>query len=351
MIDWRRMAVSPDSTLRDALQVINESGAQGALVVDADDRLVGAVTDGDVRRALLEGYGLDRPVRDCSTPAPHHAGPETNQETAVRLMRRLGIQQLPILDADGRVLRVELIKEHLLTRTLQNPVLIMAGGLGSRLRPLTNDCPKPLLRMGGDKPILEIILERLRDQGFKRIYLSVNYLAQMIQDHFGDGERLELDIQYLCENQPLGTAGALSLLPPDLDQPLLVMNGDLLTAVDFVNLLEFHDEKQAEATMCVREYDFQVPYGVVETDGHQLTALREKPVHRFYINAGIYVVSPETPARIPTNQPYDMTTLFERLIEDRKTTCAYPLREMWLDIGRLEDYELAQRLYNATGGW
>jgi NDP-sugar pyrophosphorylase family protein len=218
----------------------------------------------------------------------------------------------------------------------------MAGGLGTRLQPLTDECPKPLLMVNG-KPILETILESFVEQGFKRIFLSINFKAEMIRNYFGAGERWGIQIEYLHENTCLGTAGALSLLPEKPTAPVIVMNGDLLTRTNFDNLLQFHITQGATATMVVREYDFQVPYGVVRLDGTRIDAIEEKPVHKFFVNAGIYALSPEALDYLPAGVFFDMPALFEHLITADKVTAAYPLREYWLDIGQLEEFERAQR--------
>jgi NDP-sugar pyrophosphorylase family protein len=221
-------------------------------------------------------------------------------------------------------------------------VVLMAGGLGTRLQPLTDECPKPLLAVGG-RPILETILESFAEQGFKRIFLSVNHKAEMIRSHFGAGERWGVQVEYLHESIRLGTAGALSLLPERPTTPVVVMNGDLLTRTNFDNLLRFHNAQDAIATMAVREYDFQVPYGVVRLNGANIESIEEKPVQRFFVNAGIYTLSPEALDYLPIQTMFDMPNLFEHLIAAGKTTAAYPLREYWLDIGRLEELERAQR--------
>jgi NDP-sugar pyrophosphorylase family protein len=220
----------------------------------------------------------------------------------------------------------------------------MAGGLGTRLGELTRDCPKPLLRVG-NKPVLETILENCIEYAFKRFYISVNYKADMLKDYFGDGSRWGVDIRYIEEKKRLGTAGALGLLPEDPTVPLLVMNADVLTKINFKHLLEFHEEHRSVATMCVREYEFQVPYGVVKIDNHRLLDILEKPVHQFFVNAGIYVLNPEAVSMVPKNTYFDMPALFEKLLQDQAETAAFPVREYWLDIGRKDDLERANGDY------
>jgi NDP-sugar pyrophosphorylase family protein len=220
----------------------------------------------------------------------------------------------------------------------------MAGGLGKRLGSLTQSCPKPLLKIGGT-PILEIIVNRLAEQGFRKLFISVNYRGEMIEDHFGDGARWTADIQYLREPERLGTAGALSLLPERPPQPFVVMNGDLLTKLNLKHLLDFHREHRAKATMCVREYQFQVPFGVVQADEHRLLGIDEKPTHRFLVNAGIYALDPDVLDLVPKNQMFDMPHLFEKLVATGHETMAFPIREYWMDIGRMDDLEQAASEY------
>jgi NDP-sugar pyrophosphorylase family protein len=230
----------------------------------------------------------------------------------------------------------------------RNTVVVMAGGLGTRLDPLTKDLPKPLLKVGS-KPILETILSNFRGYGFAEFFLSVNYKAEMVKSYFGDGTRWGIRIRYLEESVPLGTAGSLSLLPERPTLPLVVMNGDLVTQVNFQHMLDFHREHAAVATMGVREYDMQVPFGVVRLEESRIVAIEEKPVHRFFVNAGIYVLEPDALDYVPRGEYFDMTTLFERLAKEGMPTSAFPIREYWLDVGRPDDLERAQIEYGDIG--
>jgi NDP-sugar pyrophosphorylase family protein len=248
---------------------------------------------------------------------------------------------VPVVDHGHHVVGLEIMENLLSPSTRDNLVVIMAGGLGSRLRPMTNDCPKPMLKVGG-KPILETILETFLQHGFREFCFAVNYKAEMISDYFGDGGKHDCFIEYLHENEPLGTAGALSLLATLPVQPVIVMNGDVLTKVDFKCLLDFHGRNNSQATMCVREYDIQVPYGVVQVDQHRLEGIEEKPVHKFFVNAGIYVLQPEVLKMIPRNKHCDMPTLFKRVLEEGHETSVFPVREYWLDLGKIEDFNRAK---------
>lgn len=336
---WKEVVVSQDTPFGETIRRIDASGMQIALVVDADNRLVGVVTDGDIRRAMLDGHGIDFATEGVMNRHPLALPVGTTQEDVLNYMRRHTIHHVPLVDADGILCGVYFIDELIGVVKHPNVVVLMAGGLGSRLRPLTDACPKPLLPVGG-KPILERILERFVEQGFEHFYISVNYRAEMIQDHFGSGDRWGVRIDYLRENERLGTAGALALLPVRPEHPLLVMNGDLLTEVDFVSLLREHERQQVDATMAVREFEMQIPYGVVNVIDGYIESLQEKPAHKFLVNAGIYVLEPTVLEKIPSGF-VDMPTLFDGLRKEGRTW-AYPLREYWVDIGRLEDLEAVQ---------
>jgi UTP-glucose-1-phosphate uridylyltransferase len=315
MHNWKKTAITPETSIRETIKVIDRSALQIALVVDPDDKLLGTVTDGDIRRGILKGISLDAPVKQIYYVSPLTASIDDDPETMHRIMREQYINQLPVLDNKGRVVQLKLLKEILSDEKQKNPVILMAGGLGTRLRPLTELCPKPLLKIGGT-PVLETILEGFIDNGFNNFYLSVNYKADMIEDYFGDGSKWGVNIKYLREDKRLGTAGSVKLLPKRPSMPFIVMNGDLLTKVNFKRLLEFHINNHklsnAMATMCVREYTIQIPYGVIKKEGNRLVRLDEKPVQRFFVNGGIYVFEPEILDLIPDDQYFDMTDLFDK---------------------------------------
>ena len=342
MANWKDVVVSPETPLGDAIAKIDASGLQVALVLAPDSCLLGILTDGNIRRAILAGKSLRVPVSEVMNPQPTVVPASTPRDEKLTLMRRMTLHHLPLVDEVGQVVGLATLDELIGATERPNWVVLMAGGLGTRLKPLTDECPKPLLAVGG-RPILETILENFAEQGFKRIFLSVNHKAEMIRNYFGAGDHWGVQIEYLHESTRLGTAGALSLLSEKPASPVIVMNGDLLTHTNFDNLLQFHVTQGAVATMAVREYDFQVPYGVVRLNGARIESLEEKPVQKFFVNAGIYVLSPEALEHLPTKTLFDMPTLFEHLIAAGKTAAAYPLREYWLDIGRLEEFERAQR--------
>jgi dTDP-glucose pyrophosphorylase len=340
---WKSVLIAPDTPAIDAVRIIDASHLQIALVVDGEGRLLGTVSDGDVRRALISGTALSAPVSEIMYKRPTTASPEADRETLLSLMQSKVLRQIPLVDEQGRVVGLESMMDLLSREEHENAVVLMAGGRGQRLRPLTDLCPKPLLRIG-DKPILEIILENFVAQGFRTFFISINYMAEKVVEHFGDGSRFGVSITYLREEEPLGTAGALTLLP-EMNLPFLVMNGDLLTKVNFARLLDFHAAHDAAATMCVRPYTSQIPYGVVHVEEHQLVRIEEKPTQTVFVNAGIYCLSPSSLARIPRNEPFDMPALFEALMAKQANTLAFPVREYWIDIGRVGDYEQAQTDY------
>ena len=294
MNDWQKVSILVDQTIREALKVIDEGGIQIALVTDEEQHLQGVVTDGDIRRGILQGVDLGDPVSEVMNTSPITAHPQKDRQELLDTMQSRRIHQLPLVDADGRVVGIEVLDDLLNPESRSNPVVLMAGGLGTRLRPLTNDCPKPLLEVG-DKPILETILESFTTYGFRRFFLSVNYKSDMIEDYFGDGSDWGVEITYIHEEKRLGTAGPLSLLPERPEESVLVMNGDLLTKLNFAHLLEFHRKHNSAATMCVREYEMQVPYGVIEAADHRIKKIEEKPINRYFVNAGIYVLEPDVP--------------------------------------------------------
>jgi dTDP-glucose pyrophosphorylase len=327
--------------MREIIEVIDASALQIALVVDDMMKLLGTITDGDVRRAILRGVSLDDSACLIMNSRPIVASANESKESILAVMRSKSIHQLPIISDDGVLVGLEILNDLLQPENRTNVVVLMAGGVGSRLRPLTIDCPKPLLKVG-NKPILETIIENFIEHGFRKFYLSVNYKAEMIEKYFGNGNRWGIDISYLREDEQMGTAGGLSLMPSNINEPFLVMNGDLLTKINFNQLLNFHLEHQAKATVCVRDYEIQVPYGVIRVDKHRMLSIEEKPVHQFFVNAGIYVLDPAVLTMIPPNTYFDMPTLLEKLIADGNETAVFPIREYWLDIGRIEDFQRAQ---------
>lgn len=339
--EWKNILLKPEQPIRDALQLIDSESLRIALVVDEEFRLLGVVTDGDVRRGLLNNLTISSPVSSIMNTKPLTAQLGTPRKELVKFMEREQLLAIPLIEGD-KVAGLETLQRVGQYSKYQNPVFIMAGGFGTRLRPLTDNCPKPLLKIG-DKPILEIVMNSFISAGFVNFYISTHYLPEMIRDHFGDGDKWNVKITYIHEDTPLGTGGALGLLPENVpDLPLILINGDVLTNVDFERVLDFHNKNNATATMCVRDYEYQVPFGVINGDGNKIVSMVEKPTQRFFVNAGIYVISPEIRKSVELNTRIDMPTLLENFIENQANVLMFPIHEYWLDIGRLEDYKRAQ---------
>lgn len=336
--------LSLTSTVRDALQIINNGAMQMAIVTDDQGKLLGTLTDGDIRRGLLDGLSLGDTVETILHTTPTVATLSDTKEDILKKALNKKLHQIPIVDDQYRVLGIQEINDLIQPATKPNMVVLMVGGLGSRLRPLTEETPKPMLKVG-NKPILQTIVERFAEYGFSKIIMCVNYKSHIIQDYFGDGSAFGVTITYIFEEERMGTAGALSLLKTLPNEPFFVMNGDLLTNINFDHLCNYHLAQNTMATMCVREYDFQVPYGVVNMEGNTILSIQEKPVHKFYVSAGIYMLSPDVIRYIPKNQFYDMPSLFETLIQQQQKALSFLIREYWLDIGQMEEYERANQEY------
>lgn len=344
MKNWKDTLIAPDASILKAIEMLDAVAMQIALVVDEHGHLLGTVTDGDIRRGILRCVPMESPVRQIMHQTPVVSRLNDGRDKILSLMKLKGLRQIPVVDENGIVIGMEILDELIRLQTLENRVVLMAGGMGSRLRPLTDDCPKPLIQVGS-KPILETILENFIEYGFRHFTISVNYKADMIERHFQDGSAWGVTINYIRENRPMGTAGPLGFLAEKPTQPILVMNGDLLTKVNFQQLLEFHRNHQAKATMCVREYDYQIPYGVARLERHQLTGIEEKPVQQYFVNAGVYVLEPEVLELIPQDNYFDMPELFKMLIARGAETVAFPIMEYWIDIGRMDDLERAKMEY------
>lgn len=347
---WQKTLISESSTIKQALEIINSEALRVAVVVDQNRKLLGMVTDGDIRRGLLNDLVLTDAVSKVMNSKPFTAEQGTSKEALIDIMEHNQILSVPLLDINDKVVGLETLHGALHQPKHQNPVFIMAGGFGTRLKPLTDTCPKPMLHIG-NKPILETVIRSFIKAGFVNFYISTHYMPGQIQAHFGDGSEMGVNVTYVHEEQPLGTGGALGLLPKDLpkDLPLIMMNGDVLTKVDFQRLLDFHVDNGADATMCVREYDYQIPYGVINGEGNKITSMVEKPVQRFFVNAGIYVVSPEVISSVPKNHRVDMPTLLEEHMNERDNVLMFPIHEYWLDIGRMDDFNRAQADIHTLG--
>jgi dTDP-glucose pyrophosphorylase/predicted transcriptional regulator len=349
--NWEASLIQPTDPILTAIGTLNKTAAQICLVVDANRRLLGTVTDGDIRRGILASVALDQQISRVMNQRPLlTALPDTPAHALREKMRALCLRQAPILDVEGRVTGLVTLEDvvDLGIQRKANWVLVMAGGLGSRLHPLTKDVPKPLLKVGG-RPILETILDTLVSQGFVRFFFSLNYRGEMIEEYFGDGSRWGVEITYLRETAPMGTAGPLGLLPETPRHPLVVVNGDLLTQTNFANLIDHHTGRGSSATMCVRKYEMEVPFGVVKLSDDDIRSIDEKPVHAFFVNAGIYVLEAATLRLVPQGEPLDMPELFRRAVEAGLHVRAFPIHEYWLDVGRPDDFERANQDFKAAG--
>ncbi len=345
MKSWKEIIISPNKTIKQALEIIDHGALQLALVADENFKLIGTLSDGDIRRALIKGSALDQSIETIINRTPNTVTLDTPKTELRKLMRDKDISKIPIIDERGILIGLHVEDQMNSSIWEDRFVVIMCGGLGSRLGDLTKEIPKPLLKVG-QKPILETIVENFANTGCKKIYLSVNYRSEMIKNHFLNGEKWGISIEYIEENIKMGTAGSLSLLKIQPQKPFIVMNGDILTKINFDELLTFHDDKKASATVCVREFDFQVPYGVVRIDqNYDVLEIEEKPIHKFFVSAGVYVLNPEVLPLINHNEYMDMPQLFKSMIDKKKALSSFPIREYWLDIGKTGDYEKANHDY------
>jgi dTDP-glucose pyrophosphorylase len=333
---WQRAILPPASTLQDAIQKLNEAAIKIALVVNDLGELVGTISDGDIRRGLLQGLTLASPIASIVRRDPLVVPDGMSRELVLQLMNANKIQQIPVVDANNRLIDLHLWDEIMAPAERPNLMVIMAGGMGTRLRPHTEYCPKPMLPVAG-KPMLEHIIERAKLEGFSRFVLAIHYLGHMIEDYFGNGDRFGVRIDYLKEESPLGTAGALSLLSPRPELPFVVTNGDVITDIRYGELLDFHGRHDAAATMAVCVHEWQNPFGVVHMNGVDIMGFEEKPIARSHINAGVYALGPAVLYSLGEGIHCDMPALFERLQANGQRTIAYPMHEPWLDVGRPDD--------------
>lgn len=343
MSNINKIKLIQTSTIKEALETIDKGAIKIALVVDENSKLIGTLSDGDIRRGILKGLSLEDSIESIIFKTPTVCTNKDSKEYILELALSKKIQQIPIVDEGGVVVGIEIVDELLQPTIKSNKAVLMVGGLGTRLRPLTDNIPKPMLKVG-NKPILETIILNFKKHGFVNFVLCVSYKAEIIEEYFGDGSSFGVNIEYVHENQRMGTVGALSLISKEkLQEPFFVMNGDLLTNINFENMMNYHIEHTSVATMGVREYDFQVPYGVVNVEGNNILSIEEKPVHNFFVSGGVYVLSPLVLSGIPKDEYYDMPTLFEKLIEEEQKSISFPIHEYWLDIGRVDEFEKANR--------
>ncbi|MDH6525574.1 nucleotidyltransferase family protein [Polynucleobacter sphagniphilus] len=339
---WRDAILPPNSNIGEVVKNLDKVAIKIALIASESGLFVGTISDGDIRRALLKGLNLESPIDSLINRSPFVVPPNVGRDMVTRMMMLNKIQQIPIINDKHQIMGLHLWDNLATQPKRSNVMVIMAGGKGTRLYPYTQECPKPLVRIAG-KPMLEHIIERAKLEGFNHFILAVHHLGHMIKDYFGDGSRLQCEIEYLDEKEPLGTAGALSLINFLPSTPLIVTNGDVITDIRYGDLLDFHALHNATATMAVRFHEWANPFGVVSTNGIEIIGFEEKPVNRSYINAGIYALQPSVLVKLMQNQHCDMPTLFEKIRSDGDRTIVYPMHEPWLDVGIPDDLIRAQK--------
>jgi dTDP-glucose pyrophosphorylase/predicted transcriptional regulator len=334
-----KLKIFSDSTIKQALKIISDGAIHIAIVVDRKDKFIGTLSDGDIRRGFLKGLNLKSPIKSLVSKKPIFANKKDTEEKLLKIALSKKIYQIPVVEDTGKVIGIHVLDELIRYKDKSNKVVIMAGGKGMRLRPLTKNTPKPMLKVG-DKPILQTLIEKFRENGYKNFVICVNYKSNVIKDFFSDGDKFGVKIEYIQEKSRMGTAGALSLFKKKPTEPFFVINGDLLTNLDFEKLLNFHYDQNSEATMCVREYNIESPYGEVKLDNEKIKSIEEKPKHKYYVNAGVYVLEPKCISLIPKKY-FDMPSLFKIMIKKNKNIVSFPLGEYWLDIGKFNDYKKA----------
>ena len=343
MKDWSEVILKTSDSLETAIKVLHAGGLQIALVTDKKGKLLGTITDGDIRGALIKHLGMDCLVEKVMNDSPETALNSDTPDLIMSKMKSRNLLHIPIVDENKILIGLKTIQHLTYAKRYDNPVFLMAGGFGTRLLPLTKETPKPLLDVG-NRPILETIIVRLAKAGFYNFYISTHYKAEKIKEYFGDGSAWGIKIEYVDEEIPLGTAGSIGLLPENLPKlPILMMNGDVLTEINFEHLLTFHQQQKGIVTMCIREYDVQIPFGVVKAEDLQVTSIVEKPIQKFFVNAGIYVLEPELVSKVNSNTPIDMPNLLENQIAQGEKISVFPIYEYWLDVGQIEEYKKANR--------
>lgn len=340
--------INQNASIKEALEVIDKGAIKVAVVLSDDGLLLGMLNDGDIRRALLKGMSLGDSIAGIINKHPVVANINDTKERILELANEKKLHQIPII-SNGKLIGIQDIREFLAPKNKPNKVILMVGGLGTRLRPLTNDVPKPMLDVG-NKPILHTIVENFAKYGYTDIIMCVNYKSEIIKEYFGDGSKFGVKIEYVLEHQRMGTAGALSLLKERPKDDFFVMNGDLLTNVNFEYLHEYHKDSNALASICIRKYEMQVPYGVVNVRANKVTSIEEKPTQSFFVSAGIYMFSPIVLDFIPKGVFYDMPTLFSELLKQGFAVYPFFIREYWLDIGRMDEYRRANDEYEGVFG-
>jgi dTDP-glucose pyrophosphorylase/predicted transcriptional regulator len=344
MKNIEKIKVTINTKIKKALKIISDGGIKIAIVVSKEGKLVGTLTDGDIRRGFLKGLNINSSIRSVVFKKPIIAKKNDSKKKLLKVALSKKIYQIPVIDKNNKVIAIHVLDELIKPKNKSNLVVIMAGGKGMRLRPLTKNIPKPMLKVG-NKPILQTIIENFKKSGYRNFVICVNYKSKIIKDYFGDGRKFEVKIKYIQEKTRMGTVGSLSLFRKKPKDPFFVINGDLLTNLDFEKILDFHLEHNSRATMCINEYNIDSPYGEVSLNNENIVSIKEKPKHKYYVNAGVYILDPKCIELIP-KKFFDMTSLFNKLIANKHKTISFPLGEYWLDIGRFNDFKKANLDYN-----
>ena len=332
--------IETSSTIKEAMKVIDKNLTGGALVVNENNELVGTITDGDIRRAMIKGRSINEGIEGTYFKNFKFVTEQHSKKKAKEYMLSNKIRQVPVIDKDKKLIDLYFLDDILSYDKKDNYVFILAGGLGTRLRPLTETVPKPMLTVG-DKPILELIIEQFKEYGFKNFIISLNYKGEIIEEYFKEGKEFDVNIEYIRETKKLGTAGSIALVKEKFTKPFIVINGDILTGIDFEKFLNHHVKNNFNITVGVRNYEINVPYGVLVTDNMLIESLEEKPTYKFNINGGVYVVNPEIIKYIQEDEVYNMTDLIEDAINNKYKSGIYEITEYWKDIGQIEDYRKA----------
>jgi dTDP-glucose pyrophosphorylase/predicted transcriptional regulator len=338
-----KIKITEDATIKQALKNISNGDFQIALVVDKKSKLLGTLTDGDIRRGFLKGLDINSSIKSIFFKRPFVAKKTDDKNKLFKIAISKRIYQIPVIDKNGRVIDIHTRDELAKEKNKSSLVVIMAGGMGIRLRPLTKNIPKPMLKVGS-KPILQIIIEQFKNNGFKNFVICVNYKSKIITNYFGDGEKFGVQIEYVHEKSRMGTAGCLSLLKKKPKESFFVINGDVLTNLDFEKMLNYHQEHNSRATMCIKQYTISLPYGEVLMKNENILSVNEKPKYKIFVNAGVYILDPKCLRLIP-KKFYDMPSLFKKIIAKKEKAISFPLGEYWLDIGQSSDYKKANLEY------
>ena len=339
-VEWKDSRITLNATIKDAIKSLNESGTQIILVVDTNEKFLGTISDGDLRRGFISGLNLTTEISTVYNPTPITASSNDSESEILRLMNIHGVRQIPVVGANGNIEKLCLLNQYAKPQSIDNALVIMAGGKGTRLLPYTENTPKPMLEISG-KPIIQHIIENATKQGITNFFVSIHHLGSVIRKFLGDGAQFGARITYIEENQPLGTAGALTLMEVSDKQPFLVVNGDVVSSIDYKTLLEFHKQQNAMGTMATKLYEWQHPFGVVQTSRFEITEYQEKPLMQSLINAGIYVLDPSALKLMVRDEYCDMPELFTAIRNADQKTVAFPLYEGWIDVGRIDDFRMA----------